>query len=155
MLVVEDPAELATHVGRELGVSDWVVMSQELITRFGEVTGDRSWIHTDPQRAAREMPGGITIAHGYLTLSLGSGLMGQIYTVRRLGRIFNYGVDRLRFLTPVPCGSRVRLRLTLAEVERREDGGLRFRFRIAMELEHAQKPAALYEMLVLMYPPGA
>jgi acyl dehydratase len=154
MLVVEDPSELSSHVGRELGVSDWVVISQELITRFGEVTGDRNWIHTDPQRAARDMPGGTTIAHGYLTLSLGSGLMGQIYRVRRHGRVFNYGVDKLRFATPVPCGVRVRLRLKLAEVERRNDQGLKFRFAIAMELEHGAKPAARYEMLVLMYPQG-
>jgi acyl dehydratase len=155
MLIVEDPGELAGYVGRELGVSDWVVMSQELITRFGEVTGDRNWIHTDPPRAARELPGGTTIAHGYLTLSLGSGLMGQIYRVRRLGRVFNYGVDNLRFARPVPSGARLRLRLKLAEVERRADQGLLFRFAIVMELEQGTKPAARYEMLVLMYPQGS
>jgi acyl dehydratase len=154
MLVLEDPSELAGYVGRELGVSDWLVMSQDLITRFGEVTGDRNWIHTDPERAARDMPGGTTIAHGYLTLSLGSGLMGQIYRLRRCGRVFNYGVDNLRFASPVPSGARMRLRLKLADVERRSDQGLKFRFAIAMELEHGPKPAARYEMLVLMYPHG-
>jgi len=152
MLVLEDPGELAGYVGRELGVSDWVIISQELIMRFGEVTGDRNWIHTDPQRAAREMPGGTTIAHGYLTLSLGSGLMGQIYRLRRCGRVFNYGVDNLRFATPVPCGARLRLRLRLASVERRSDQGFLFRFGITMELEQVEKPAARYEMLVLAYP---
>jgi len=152
MLVFETPADLATSLGRELGVSGWLVVSQELITQFAEVTRDFTWMHTDPARAAREMPGGTTIAHGYLTLAVGSGLLAEIYTVKRHGRVFNYGVDQLRFPAPVPAGGRIRLRLRLASVEKRDDAGLLFRLGITTELAGSERPAAVYEMLVLMYP---
>jgi acyl dehydratase len=155
MLVLEQPSDLADYVGQELGVSDWRCVSQDLIARFAELTGDRTWIHTDPVRAARELPGGSTIAHGYLTLSLAPALMGQIYEVKRLGRIYNYGADRLRFMAPVPSGGRIRLRLGLKAAEQRSDRAIRFTFTSVLEVEHNRKPAALFEMLVLMYPPGS
>jgi acyl dehydratase len=154
MLVVATPEELVSHVGHELGVSDWTLISQELISGFAALTGDHTWIHTDPVRAVHELPGGTTIAHGYLTLALTSALMGQIYHVERCGRMFNYGVDQLRFTAPVPSGERIRLRLALKALERRADEGLMFRFASLMELERGTKPAARFENLVLMYPPG-
>jgi acyl dehydratase len=151
MLIFEGALELAAHAGCELGVSEWLTITQDLITRFAQVTGDTTWIHTDPIRAAREMPGGKTIAHGYLTLSVGPALMGQIYQVRRYDRILNYGIDNLRFLTPVPCGARLRLRLGLKDAARRPDGGFRFQFTNTIELEPGERAAAHYDMLVLMY----
>jgi acyl dehydratase len=154
MMTFEHPSDLAGHAGRELGVSDWLRVSQDLIVRFAEVTGDWSWIHTDPARVSRELPGGTTIAHGYLTLSLAPSLMAQIYEVKLLGRVYNYGVERLRFMAPVPSGARIRLRLALKAADRRSDNGYRFTFTNAVEVEHREKPAARYEMLVLMYPRG-
>jgi acyl dehydratase len=152
MMTFEHPSELAALSGRELGVSDWLEVPQDLIRRFAEVTGDWTWIHTDPERVRRELPGGTTIAHGYLTLSLVPSLMAQIYEVRRFGRIYNYGADRLRFIAPVPSGARIRLRLGLKAVEHRADGGYKFTFANVVEIEHREKPAARFEMLVLMYP---
>jgi acyl dehydratase len=154
MMIFEYPSDLASYAGRELGVSDWLRVSQDLIGRFAEVTGDWSWIHTDPARVSQELPGGTTIAHGYLTLSLAPSLMAQIYEVKRVGPIYNYGVEHLRFMAPVPSGARIRLRLALSAVERRSDRGYRFTFTNLVELEHHEKPAARYEMLVLMYPAG-
>ena len=114
-------------VGREVAVSEWMEVSQERIDRFAEATEDRQWIHTDPERAARESPFKQTIAHGFLTLSLLSE-MGR--TAMRVGGVrmgINYGLDRVRFISPVPAGSRVRGRFTLDEVRRGRGRGRRRR----------------------------
>ncbi len=155
MLTFDTPADLAAFGTREMGTSGWLPVPQDLILRFAELTGDMTWIHTDPARAAREMPGGKTIAHGYLTLSLAPSLMAQVYEVKRFGRVFNYGADRLRFMAPVPSEGRIRLRLGMKTIEARPDGGFKFTFTNTVEVEGSEKPAAAYEMLVVMYPPGS
>src|SRR3954449_1050428 len=101
------PDEMHKYVGQEIGVSDWVEVSQERINKFAEATGDHQWIHVDVERAKTEMPGGRTIAHGYLTLSLLPMLMAQIVRYQGISRGINYGSDRVRFTNPVPAGSRV------------------------------------------------
>src|SRR5438046_5988410 len=107
MLTVETPKDLLQHVGRELGPSAWIVVDQAMIDRFADATGDHQWIHVDVERARREMPGGKTIAHGYLTLSLIPRMAATLLEITRRGRGINYGSNKIRFISPVPAGSRV------------------------------------------------
>jgi acyl dehydratase len=148
MLSVERPADLIDYAGKKLGTSDWVLIDQAMIDAFAEATGDKSWFHVDPERAKREMPGGRTIAHGFLTLSLVAHLSSTIYEIRQRRRGVNYGMNRLRFTAPVPAGSRVRLHETLTAAEAIE-GGVRLTMDCTIELEGEQRPAMLAEMIVL------
>ena len=104
--------ELTSRVGTELGVSDYVAVSQETVHAFADVTGDRQWIHTDPARAA-DSPFGRTIAHGYLTLALAPMLLDQVLPLDGYGMTVNYGLDKLRFPAPLPVGEKVRMRVNL------------------------------------------
>src|SRR3954463_15695826 len=117
MLEVDRPADLKAHIGKTIGTSEWVLVDQAMINAFADATGDHQWIHVDVERAKTEMPGGKTIAHGYLTLSLLPMLMGQIVRYQGISRGINYGSDKVRFTNPVPAGSRVRARQRLKEVE--------------------------------------
>src|SRR5215218_9624887 len=117
MTEIESVAKLGELVGHEVAVGEWVEVSQERIDRFAEATEDRQWIHTEPERAARESPFKVTIAHGFLTLSLLSELMKRAVSVGGLRMGINYGLNRVRFVSPVPAGSRIRGRFTLAELE--------------------------------------
>src|SRR3954466_4625758 len=134
MLEVERAADLKQYEGKEIGVSDWYTVTQEQINKFADATGDHQWIHVDVERAKREMPGGKTIAHGFLTLSLIAGLAHQTHDIRKRSRGINYGSDRVRFTSPVPSGSRVRLHQKLLKVEDIE-GGVRMTFASQMEIE--------------------
>ena len=100
-------AELRTRVGNEVGTSDWLVVSQERIQAFADATGDHQWIHVDPDRARRETPFGSTIAHGFLTLSLVSALLRSALSIGGLRMAINYGLNRVRFVSPVPAGARL------------------------------------------------
>lgn len=140
--------ELARFSSGELGVSDWLVVDQESIDLFARATGDFQWIHVDPARAAREMPGGRTIAHGYLTLSLIPRLAAQIYRVRHEGPILNYGLNKIRFTNVVPSGDKVRLRLSLINTET-TPSGLRIVMNNVMEHEGRERPALVAESVVL------
>src|SRR5258707_12881762 len=122
MIELERPADLAQYVGKEIGVSDWFTVDQAIIDKFADATGDHQWIHVDVERAKREMPGGKTIAHGYLTLSLVPRLAATLYRVKNRSRGLNYGSNRVRFTGPVPAGARVRLRLKFKSVEKIEGG---------------------------------
>src|SRR5919107_2500001 len=114
---VESVGRLGEFVGREVALSEWLEVSQERVNAFAEATEDRQWIHTDPERAARESPFKGTIAHGFLTLSLLSELGRTAVAVGGVRMGLNYGLNRVRFVSPVPAGSRVRGRFTLAEAE--------------------------------------
>ena len=126
MLTVEHPKDLLQHVGRALGPSEWITVDQSMIDKFAEAAGDHHWIHVDPERARREMPGGKTIAHGYLTLSLLPRLHPMLLQVKNRKRSLNYGSNKIRFTNFVPAGSRIRLRQTIKSVEQILDGGDRF-----------------------------
>src|ERR1700758_2422921 len=117
MIELERPADLAQYVGQEIGVSDWFTVDQALIDKFADATGDHQWIHVDVERAKRELPGGKTIAHGYLTLALVPRLGQTLYHVTHRSRGLNYGSNRVRFTAPVPAGARVRLHQSLKNVE--------------------------------------
>src|SRR6476659_3986904 len=108
MLKVEKPSDLLQHVGETLGPSEWLTVTQEMIDKFADATGDHQWIHIDVERAKKEMPGGKTIAHGYLTLSLLPKLNQGIWRVKQRSRGVNYGSNKVRVTAPVPAGSRVR-----------------------------------------------
>src|SRR5437899_9597346 len=141
MLHVDTPKDLLQHIGRELGPSDWITVDQAMIDRFAEATGDHQWIHVDVERAEREMPGGKTIAHGYLTLSLVPRLASTLYRVKQRSRGLNYGSNRIRFTGQVPAGSRIRLRQKIKAVEPVDGGGVRITSENTVEVEGAARPA--------------
>ncbi|GGC47801.1 MaoC family dehydratase [Chelatococcus reniformis] len=140
--------ELKEQVGRELGVSRWIVVDQARIDAFAAVSGDHQFIHVDPVRAA-QTPFGGTIAHGLLTLSL-MGEMGHMFP-RIAGQTMgvNYGFDRIRFLAPVPSGSAIRARCTLAELSERSPGNWLFRYLITVEIKDRSQPAMVADWLIL------
>jgi acyl dehydratase len=150
MLEVERPGDMTQYVGKELGVSDWYTVTQEQIDKFADATGDHQWIHVDVERAKREMPGGKTIAHGWLTLSLVPRLAQTIYRVKHRSRGINYGANRVRFTAPVPAGSRVRLRLKVKSVEPVE-GGVRVTSESTMEVEGNSRPALVAETIGMTF----
>jgi acyl dehydratase len=142
-------AELVQADERELGTSSWVALEQRQIDLFAEATGDHQWIHVDPVAAAQG-PFGQTIAHGYLTLSLVPALLSEVFSVTDARMGVNYGLERVRFTSPVPSGSRVRLRAKLLGSERRPNGVL-FRIGIEIEIEGHDKPALVGEVIYLAY----
>lgn len=142
--------ELAACVGETLGTSDWLTIDQPMIDAFAAATGDRQWIHVDVERARREMPGGTTIAHGYLLLSLLPRLTATIYTVQRRSRGINYGLDRVRFVTAVPAGARVCLDVALDAVLPLA-GGMRLTFTSTLRLADAPRPALVATTLAQLY----
>lgn len=142
--------ELKTAAGQELGVSDWLAVTQAMIDAFARATGDFQWIHVDPERAKRS-PFGATIAHGFLTLSLIAQLRDQIYEVAGVAARINYGCDKVRFLEPVPSGGRVRLRLKLTRVEPSRRG-MRVDSECTIELDGAARPAVVADHITLLVP---
>ena len=150
MLEVDHPADMKAYIGKDVGTSEWVLVNQATINAFADATGDHQWIHVDVERAKKEMPGGKTIAHGFLTLSLIAGLAHQTHDIRGRSRGINYGSDRVRFTSPVPSGSRVRLHQKLLKVEDVE-GGVRMTFASQMEIEGQTRPALVAETIALAY----
>ena len=150
MVEIESVARLGEFVGREVALSAWVEVSQARIDAFAEATEDRQWIHTDPERAARESPFRQTIAHGFLTLSLLSELGRTAMSVKGVRMGINYGLNRVRFVAPVPAGSRVRGRFHLAALEELK-GGARATWDVTVEREGGNKPCCVAEWLVRYY----
>ena len=149
--IISGIEELKTLVGEEVGASDWVEVEQSRINAFADATEDHQWIHLDTERAKTDSPFGTTIAHGFLTLSLLPHLAAQAYRVEgdfKMG--INYGLNRLRFVSPVPSGSRVRARFTLQSVEE-VAGGVQLAVAVTVEIEGGQKPALVAEWLVRYY----
>jgi acyl dehydratase len=140
--------DLPGFVGKEVGVSDWLEVTQDRINRFADATGDHQWIHEDVERANREIGG--TIAHGYLVLSLIPLLSVGLLTVNGVTRALNYGVNKVRFTNMLRAGKRVRLRQTLAGVEPKA-GGLLIRTDCAIEIEGETRPACVAETLTLIF----
>ena len=151
MLKVEKPSDLLQHVGETLGPSEWLTVTQEMIDKFADATGDHQWIHVDVERAKKELPGGKTIAHGYLTLSLLPRLAPTLMKVEKRRRGVNYGSNRVRFTAPVPAGARIRLKQRLVKVEPVEDNGLRITSEMTMEVEGNTRPAMVAETLSIVY----
>jgi len=144
--VFETLDDVRRAVGTTLGTSDWVAVTQEMVDRFADATGDHQWIHVDVERAAKESPFGGPIAHGYLTLSLTNLVLPQVVQVRGASLGVNYGTGKVRFPAPVPVGSRVRGTAELAACDEIA-GGVQTTIVITMEVEGGSKPACVVESL--------
>jgi acyl dehydratase len=149
MLTISGIAGLRSRVGEELGVSDWHTVTQAHIDAFASATDDYERIHIDPQRA-QETPWGVTIAHGLYTLSLGPKFLYEIFSTEGIPLALNYGFDKVRFISPVSVGSRVRMRATLQAVEDTAQG-VRTRVLQTFEREGQDKPVCVAESLVLYF----
>jgi acyl dehydratase len=146
-----DWSSLQDFVGRELGVTGWVAIDQGLIDLFADCTGDRQWIHVDVERARRESPLGSTIAHGYLLLALTARFSFELGGFPRQAKeVFNYGLDRVRFPSPVRAGKRIRDRVVVVEVEEKGAGRVLLKTRHTIEIEGEEKPAMVAESLALL-----
>jgi len=143
-------AELPGLVGKELGISEWYEVTQEHVNLFADATGDHQWIHVDPERATKESPFGGPIAHGYLTLSLLVPLFGGVLRVTDTVMGVNYGLNKVRFPSPVPVGAKVRLTATLAGIEDIA-GGKQLTFSCVIEREGGDKPVCIAEPVYRYY----
>ncbi|WP_116998878.1 MaoC family dehydratase [Desertimonas flava] len=147
--IINGVDELRTLVGEHIGYSDWLEITQERVNQFAEATGDFQWIHVDVEKA-KAGPFGGPIAHGYLTLSLGPMLGEQVWAVKGVAMGVNYGIDKLRFPSPVPVGSKLRVGAKLLDVTD-VTGGVQVKFEYTFEVEGAAKPSCIAEVLFRMY----
>ncbi|MPR34125.1 MaoC family dehydratase [Salmonirosea aquatica] len=151
MKTYQNIAQFREHLGREIGVSPWETISQGQINDFADATGDHQWIHIDRKKAAVQSPYKTTVAHGFLTLSLAPKLMSDLYKINSVKVGINYGTNKVRFMAPVPSGSRVRMRMTLKEVEEQESGGVRATTECVFEREGSDKPVCVAELITLLF----
>lgn len=149
--VVQSPNELLTLTDTDLGATDWVEVTQGQVNLFADATGDHQWIHVDPERAAAESPFGGPIAHGYLTLSLVNLFLPQLLEVQGASMGVNVGLDKVRFPSPVPVGSRVRGRGEVVSVEEAK-GGVQIVVRVTVEAEGADKPSCVADTISRFFP---
>jgi acyl dehydratase len=141
--------EIKSALGTEIGASDWIEITQDRINKFAEATCDEQWIHVDQNRAKEELPGGKTIAHGLLSLSLAPRFIRSVMGLKGLKNTLNYGADRIRYLSPVPAGSRLRGRVTIAETEDVPPDGLKVNYHLVIEIEGGKRPACVAELIAL------
>jgi len=151
MIEIADVSHLREHVGRELAVSEWFTITQERIAQFADATDDHQWIHLDRERAARESPYGTTIAHGFLSLSLVAALVKDAVSIGGLRLSVNYGLNRVRFVSAVPAGARLRARVTPVSIEEIANDTSQVAWNVVMEREGADKPCLVAEWLVRYY----
>lgn len=147
MKVITSIDEAIGLVGEELGVTDWLVVDQDRIDDFGTTTLDRQWIHVDVERAKKESPYGATIAHGFLTLSLIPGMSKANYRVEKAKMGINYGLNKVRFLSPVKAGSRIRLRSALVDAAKVDESTVNLTVRHTIEIDGVDKPAAVADLI--------
>ena len=150
MRVIKSIEDAKALVGQEVGLSDWIVIDQHRVDQFAEATADHQWIHVDTERAAKEMPDGKTIAHGYLTLALIPALTGNFVRVENLERAINFGLNKVRFYAPVPVGSRLRGRAIVLQARKRA-GALLLNSEVRIEVEGQRKPACVAETLGMYF----
>ena len=150
-VMVETPESLKDFIGKEIGVSEWLTVTQERIAQFAEATEDRQWIHVDRERAERDSPYGTTIAHGFLTLSLVSRFMKDVIQISSgVGMAVNYGLNRVRFPSAVRANSKIRARITLLSVKG-VPGAYETAFSASVESEGSEKPCCVAEFIVRYY----
>lgn len=140
MLTINSYEEFASYEGKELGVSDWVTITQEKINLFADATDDHQWIHVDEERCKTESPFGQTIAHGYLTMSTIPCMWSQILEVNNLERMMNYGIEKMRFIQPVLSGQNIRMRVSLEEIQNLR-GAVKTNVRFIVEIKETGKKA--------------
>jgi acyl dehydratase len=151
MRTFENITDLQPLVGREIAVSDWITVDQARIDKFADATGDHQWIHVDVERAKKEMPGGKTIAHGFLTLSLVPRMASTLLEVQKRSRGINYGSNKVRFITPVQAGARIRVHQRITGAEEVSGNGVRVTSEMTVEIEGQAKPALVGEIIGIRY----
>jgi acyl dehydratase len=149
--VIDSPMVLLGLVGTDLGATGWTEIEQSQVDLFAEATGDRQWIHIDVERSRAESPFGGPIAHGYLTLSLVNLFLPQLLEVRRTSMGVNVGLDKVRFPSPVPVGSRIRGRGTITEASEQR-GGVQVTVQVTIEVEGGSKPACVADTVSRFFP---
>jgi acyl dehydratase len=149
VVVIRGVQGLQDRLGQDLGVSTWVTVEQEKIDTFARLTGDEQWIHIDPQRAAQG-PFGATVQHGFLTLSLSTGLLDQVFTVTDVSMVLNYGLNRVRFPAPLRVGSRLRMHVKIAEATS-IDNGVQVVYHLEYEVEGQTKPCCVADLVFRYY----
>ncbi len=147
--VMTGAAAVQERAGSELGVSRWVEVTQERITQFAKLSGDEQWIHVDPERA-KDGPFGTTVQHGFLTLSMSTGLLWEICSIEGFSVILNYGLNKVRFPAPLKTGSKFRMRVSLAEVNELK-GGIETVYRLTFEVDGEEKPCCVADLVFRYY----
>ena len=147
--VLHGLASLRENLGERVGTSGWRTVEQADIDRFAELTGDRQWIHVDPERA-KSGPFGTTVQHGFLTLGLATGLLWEVCTVEGFDVVLNYGLNKVRFPAPLPVGSRIRMHVEIAAVKELE-GGAEVVYRLTYEVEGEPKPCCVADLVFRYY----
>ncbi|MCP5281253.1 MAG: MaoC family dehydratase [Rhodoferax sp.] len=151
MRIFQTLSDLSACVGQEVAVSDWITVTQQQVNQFAEATGDHQWIHVDVEKA-KAGPFGAPIAHGYLTLSLLARFFDATLAIAESGMAVNYGLNKVRFMAPVPVGSRLRARMTLASSEPVDNNGVQLVWDVVVEKEGATKPVCVAQSVVRRYP---
>ena len=149
-LIIETVSSIKDYTGKSIGTSDWLTVTQEMINGFAAATLDFQWVHVDIEKAKALMPDGKTIAHGYLSMSLASHFLYQMITIKHVTSFINYGINKARFITPVKEGSRIRMHASLTNVEEQSNGAVKLFLTCEMELEGAEKPAYVAELISLV-----
>ncbi len=150
--IIPDIQSIKNFVGKPLGTTDWIVISQEQIDAFAKATGDHQWIHVDVERAEKESPFGGTIAHGYLTIALAPALLPQLLEVKKVSRTVNYGIDKMRLPSPVPAGARIRMTAEVKHVREIVGGRARVTLCLAFHVEGVSKPCCKADVIYVYFP---
>ena len=150
MTTFDNLAALKAHVGQDLGTTEWLIVTQEMINNFAKATLDFQWIHLNKEMAEQYSPFKTTIAHGFLTLSLAPKFMADLLNVKSVKMGVNYGTNKVRFTSAVPSGARVRMKGVLAEAED-VPRGMKITMNCVFELEGSEKPACVAELILMMY----
>ena len=152
MLVVSEPKDLLGHINHNLGYGGWILIDQKKINEFASISGDHQWIHVDTDRAVNEMPDGKTIAHGLLTLCMSADLAGDVLKIEQLKQSINYGIDKVRFTSPVKVGTKIRMNSVIEDVTERDNGVIYLKIKRVVEVEDGEKPAMVASTISLLYP---
>jgi NADPH:quinone reductase-like Zn-dependent oxidoreductase/acyl dehydratase len=150
-IIFKDKYELKKNIGRSLGKTDWLTISQERINQFAEATLDFQWVHIDPEKAKTSLPGGKTIAHGYLTMSLASQFFYQLLSIEKINSFINYGINKARFISPVQVGSDIRLSANISDVEEMPNGSIKLFLNCSIEIKGQEKPAYVAEVISMIF----
>jgi acyl dehydratase len=146
MLILENPKELARYLGQEIGLSDWFTINQAQINEFAKATGDEQWIHVDTERCRRESPTGKTMAHGFMLLSMYPQLLFGLLDIRNVRMALNYGLNKVRFTSPIWVDSWLRLRVQLTDFQE-DKSGIKVTFALIFEKQDQEKPVCVAEAL--------
>ena len=152
MLVVSEPKDLLGHINHNLGYGGWILIDQKKINEFASISGDHQWIHVDTDRAVNEMPDGKTIAHGLLTLCMSADLAGNVLKIEQLKQSINYGIDKVRFTSPVKVGTKIRMNSVIEDVTERDNGVIYLKIKRVVEMEDGERPAMVASTISLLYP---